>query len=57
MKAIMNFSTILLTNVTTQTIIASLPMNDENEKKADAYARKHNITNPHVGMISVHYAK
>jgi len=52
----MNFSNIIITNVTTQKVIQTLPFTAENEKKADAFARVQNITNPHNGAISVHYA-
>ena len=52
----MNFTKIILTNVTTQTVIQTLPFSAENEKKADTYARAQNMSNPHNGMISVHYA-
>lgn len=53
----MNFSTIIITNVTTQTVVQTLVFNEANEKKADAYARYQNITHPNNGMLSVHYAK
>ena len=52
----MDYTKIIITNVTTQTVIQSLPFSAENEKKADAYARTQNMSNPHKGMISVHYA-
>lgn len=51
----MKFSTIIITNVTTQTVVKTLPFSVENEKKADAYARQHNIKNPMLGMLSVMY--
>ena len=53
----MDFSTIIITNVTTKTVVQTLPFSAENEKKADSIARQHNIKNPMLGMLSVHYAK
>lgn len=50
------FTKIIITNVTTQTVVVTLPFTPENEKKAEIYARAQNKHNPHAGMISVHYA-
>lgn len=55
MNVVNTFSTIIITNVTTQTIVQTLPFNTENEKKADSFARQHNIKNPMLGMLSVMY--
>lgn len=51
------FSSIIITNVTTQTVVKTLPFTEANEKLADQMTREHNITNPHMGMLSVKYAK
>lgn len=51
----MKFSTIIITNVTTQTVVRTLPFTAENEKVADSIARQHNIKNPMLGMLSVMY--
>lgn len=50
-------NTIVITNITYNKIITTMPLTAENEKKADAYARYQNITHPMQGMISVHYTK
>lgn len=56
MNAVKTFTKIIITNVTTQAVVLTLPFTPENEKKADTYARAQNTHNPHAGMISVHYA-
>lgn len=56
MTAVKIFTKIIITNVTTQTVVLTLPFTPENEKKAAIYASAQNTHNPHAGMISVHYA-
>ena len=48
-------NTIVITNVTYNKVITTLPLTTENEKKADSYARQQNIMHPLNGMVSVHY--
>lgn len=50
-------NSIIITNITYNKVITTLPLTPENEKKADAYARYQNITHPNNGMLSVHYVK
>ena len=50
-----NFTSIIITNVTTQIVVKTLPFNAENEKVADAIARKHNVEKAMMGLLSVHY--
>lgn len=50
-----NFTSIIITNITTQSVVKTLAFNAENEKVADAIARKHNLSTPNLGMLSVHY--
>lgn len=57
MNAVNNFKTIVITNVTTQTLVSKLAFNPENEAKAAEYVKYHNINKPMLGMLSVHYEK
>lgn len=52
----MNFTSIIITNVTTQAVVKVMPFTEANEKLADKMSREWNMTKAMLGMLSVHYA-
>lgn len=52
----MNFTSIIITNVTSQTVVKVMPFTETNEKLADKMAREHNMTKAMLGSLSVHYS-